>query len=688
MTRDLIAAALYLVPTLLFTEIAREQWDFRLGQKPRSRALRLIPLVSTVLALHYGLLVARSLMPDRIHDPVAMIRTPWHVLFEDPWLVALALIRHLLYLLPLPERRPSHAWLTTNYGIAIGTAAVSGFLRLRPGSTGDQQELAHHFFELGFTLLAALCLHEFVRGARPGRWRPEYAGELRRPDVVLVQGLIAAGMLATPIVWVAGGGDFSLVAFEVFIGLAIGAPMASRVLGHIVPALIVTSKLLVSTIAIFVGYTYALGYVDPRYHALLGFGAVVATFALFGLGHGWLLGATRRLVLRRREREMQELQRFLQTLSPELGVVECARRVLTELVRVRGLSGAAIVFTEGEPLVAGDFDIDTILRVWPRGQAALALPRGAYGSSHQRDLPLPLREAIFEASVGLGLAAIDSPRRRWGHLFLRTGFLGGIYREDDVEAFVGLVDQLALLLDGADLLARTVAVERSLAHSEKLAAIGELAARFAHEIRNPITAARSLAQQLQSDPASPLNAEHAGIIIEELERVERQVRDLLRFARREDLDLAPLDMGALVRATARDLERRLSETGIALSLEAPAGIVARGDREKLRQVLVNLVENAIDALSGRPAGKHLGLTVAVVDHTAVLRVADDGPGIPPEAQAHIFEPFVSLKPSGTGLGLAIAKRTVDAHAGTLAVASRPGATTFEIRLPLATEAAA
>src|SRR5262245_35031571 len=207
--RDLIAAALYLVPTLFFTEIAREQWDFRLGQKPRSRALRLIPFVSTVMAIHYALLAARALMPDRSHDPVAMIRTPWHVLFEDPWLIALALLRHLLYLLPLPERRPGRAWLVVNYGIAAATAVVSGFLRLHPGSTGNQQELAHHLFELGFSVLAVLCLHQFVRGARPGRWRPEYAGELRRPDVVLVQGLIVAGMIVSPIVWLAGGDDFS-----------------------------------------------------------------------------------------------------------------------------------------------------------------------------------------------------------------------------------------------------------------------------------------------------------------------------------------------------------------------------------------------------------------------------------------------------------------------------------------------
>ena len=113
------------------------------------------------------------------------------------------------------------------------------------------------------------------------------------------------------------------------------------------------------------------------------------------------------------------------------------------------------------------------------------------------------------------------------------------------------------MLDGAGLLARAVAVERSRAHAEKLAAIGELAARVAHEIRNPVTAARSLAQQLAREPASPLNAEHAGLILSELERVERQVAALLRFARREEFQFAPVDLGELARATVERSRTRL-----------------------------------------------------------------------------------------------------------------------------------
>src|SRR5207245_2431247 len=140
-------------------------------------------------------------------------------------------------------------------------------------------------------------------------------------------------------------------------------------------------------------------------------------------------------------------------------------------------------------------------------------------------------------------------------LFLNTGMLGGFFHEDDVEGFQAFVAQLALLLDGADLLARTIAVERSLAHAEKLAAIGELAARIAHEIRNPVTAARSLAQQLAREPGQPWVAEHR-LILEELDRVERQMGDLLRFARREELRFEPVDLGDLARGTLDALRPR------------------------------------------------------------------------------------------------------------------------------------
>jgi len=686
--RDLIAAGLLLLPALVFIEIARQQWVFRRSRRPRSRAFLLLPIVSTALATHYVILAVRGLIPGATpRDPIAMVRTPWHIVSEDPWLLTIALLRHLLYLLPLPEKRPSVLWLAGNYGLALGASVVSGFLRLHPATTPALQELAHRVFEASFSILAVLCVIQFVRTARPGRWRPEYAGEMRRPDVVLVQTFGAAAILATPIVWLAGGNEFAVIAFEVLLGFGIAAPMLSRMLGYVVPGLVVTGGLFVLAAIIFAGYGWALGRTDAAFHPLLGLGAIGLTLVAFTAGQGGLRRLATRVLLRRRDREMQELQEVLHTLSPDLGVAECARRFLAELVRIRGLPGAALVFNDGSALVHGEFDVEALVRVWPRGAAAQALPRGAYGSSEQRDLPQPLRDAILEANVGLGVAAVDSRRRRWGHLFLRTGYLGGMLREDDADVFAALLDQLALLLDAADLLAHAVAVERSLAHAEKLATIGELAARFAHDIRNPVTAARSLAQQLARDPAAPENAEHAGIILGELERVERQVRDLLRFARREEYRLAPVDLGQLAQATLARLAHRFDAAGVGTAVTAAPGIVVRGDREKLDFALVNLIENAIDAMAERP-DRRVTLIVERDDGTARMRLTDTGAGAPADVLAHLFEPFFSGKANGTGLGLAIVKRTVDGHGGRIDVTQRPGeGLTFTIELPLAAEPA-
>jgi len=500
-----------------------------------------------------------------------------------------------------------------------------------------------------------------------------------------VQAFGTAAVLSVPVVWLLGGQEFAILAFEVLLGFAIAAPMATRMVGYVVPGLVVTAGLLAAGAVILAGYTVAIARVDAAFRPVLGACTVALTLTTFTVGQTWLRRVATRVLLGRREREVQELQQFLHTLSPEIGVAECCRRILEELRRSHRLPGAALVFADGGSIVSGKLDVASLERVWPRGHGAAALPAGVYGTSEQRDLPQALRDAILEADVGLGVAAIDSPRRRWGHLFIRTGYLGGMLREDDADAYASALAQMGLLLDAADLLARTVAVERSLAHAEKLATIGELAARFAHDIRNPVTAARSLAQQLAKNPAAPQNAENATIILGELERVERQVRDLLRFARREEYRLAPVDLGSLVRATLGRLVPRLETEHIDADCTTPPDVVVQGDREKLDHALVNLIENAIDAVAERPE-RRIRVAVERQNGRARMRVTDTGAGAPPDVLAHLFVPFYSGKPNGTGLGLAIVKRTVDGHGGRIDVAQEPGeGLTFTIELPLAGE---
>src|SRR5213078_2677939 len=477
--------------------------------------------------------------------------------------------------------------------------------------------------------------------------------------------LVAGGLLVSAVAFLAlaaaGHTPLGLVLLDVGVALAIAAPWALRVLGVVIPDVLVTATLLAAAGGVIVAHTALAARLDPHDLPLLHFATALALALVFMPGQAWLRAAINRLVLRRSRQQQAALQAFLHTLSPELGTLECCRRALAELVRVRQVPGAAIILRDGEAIAHGEFDLAPLVQVWPRGAAADALPARSFGSIELRALPLALREALVRARVTLGAAPILSPRRRWGHLFMNTGMLGGVFREDDFEEFQAFVAQLALLLDGADLLARALVVERSLAHAEKLAALGELAARIAHEIRNPVTAARSLAQQLSREPGLPWVAEHR-LILEELERVE---------------------LGELARTTLDALRPRLDAAGIAAALEVSPGVVARADRDKLRQVLVNLLENARDALATSPSPRRVAVAVRNGEGVATLSVTDNGPGVPADTLSRLFEPFFSTKQTGTGLGLAIARHAVEAHGGAIVAAPAEGAgLTFRVTLPL------
>jgi signal transduction histidine kinase len=213
----------------------------------------------------------------------------------------------------------------------------------------------------------------------------------------------------------------------------------------------------------------------------------------------------------------------------------------------------------------------------------------------------------------------------------------------------------------------------------------DLSAQVAHEIRNPITAAKSLVQQMGEDPTSAENVGYAKVALEELDRVERSVAHLLRFAREEDLRLAPVALATVIDSALESFRDRIAAERVKL-VHDDAGheSLVRADAEKLRRVLINLIGNALDALAEQPADPTLEVLAGenLAGTECWVRVRDNGPGIAPDALAQIWSPFFSAKPSGTGLGLAIAKKLVEAHGGTIEIASQPGAgAEFTIALP-------
>jgi signal transduction histidine kinase len=213
----------------------------------------------------------------------------------------------------------------------------------------------------------------------------------------------------------------------------------------------------------------------------------------------------------------------------------------------------------------------------------------------------------------------------------------------------------------------------------------ELSAAIAHEIRNPIAAAKSLLQQIAEDPSSRDTTEYLQVALAELERVERSVSHLLRYARDEDVKREPTALVDAVEAALTRLGERIERSGVALERDFGTWGELIGDREKLERIVVNLVDNALDALAegaSGPARIALSVGESLSGAEVWLRVEDNGPGIEPAELARILKPFVSTKPHGTGLGLAITDKLVKAHGGTLEVESTPGVgTCFSISLP-------
>lgn len=150
----------------------------------------------------------------------------------------------------------------------------------------------------------------------------------------------------------------------------------------------------------------------------------------------------------------------------------------------------------------------------------------------------------------------------------------------------------------------------------------------------------------------------------------------------------PVGLEEFVRSTLAGLAPRLDEACVSVGMDVVGTVVARADREKLRQVLVNLVQNAIDAMADQPAPRQLGVAITLANGTARLRVSDTGGGIPAGLLPHVFEPFRSGKAQGTGLGLAIVKQIIDAHRGHIAVTSQlERGTVVTVELPVIERAA-
>ena len=223
---------------------------------------------------------------------------------------------------------------------------------------------------------------------------------------------------------------------------------------------------------------------------------------------------------------------------------------------------------------------------------------------------------------------------------------------------------------------------------EKLASLGTLAAGVAHEIRNPLTAIKFRLFSLRKAlPPEFADHEDTTVISAEVNRLEKIVKDFLQFARPSDPEPVRLPAQRLLEEVHDLLAGQLANTGVALQLESSGPIWIHADSQQIKQVLINLVQNAAESIgrNGTITLRAQAGTEALAGHrgpVAILAVADTGPGIPPEVEKRLFDPFFTTKEGGTGLGLAIAARILTKHGGLLRYQTRLNhGTVFEIVLP-------
>jgi two-component system, NtrC family, sensor histidine kinase HydH len=577
-------------------------------------------------------------------------------------------------------------------------------------------------FALGtvYTYVIGLLAAALITLARQGQRNPSRAVRDR------VRFLVVVGGAAT---------TFSLADFLSYLGVQlppIGAVLAivflfvlaeSVTRAHLADIYELAGRLLVSTAlafclaAIFYLFVMVIGGFETMY-----LNAVLAAIVFLVLFEPLQTEAERRIhqfFFRERydlETSVAELRKLL---AHVLEIDEMVATLMTGLDRSRRITTAAIYLRDQD----GDgFDLlGSIGTAVPKRVESLTARPLLDRLDTQSSLSLEevAREtnrsdvAVRAAAAGLGtlqgavvLTIRGDQEGTVGILFVADDRVRDAFAPEEIALLETIATQIGVVVTNSRIYSR-------MKERDRLAALGSMAAGLAHEVKNPLGAIKGAAQLLEevgaATPDDPTAREFVGIILEEVNRLDRVVGSFLDYARPHAGNPIPVDMNAAVRRTVQILSSQMTDGAIdvhlALSEPMPR---TRIDPEKLRQVLMNLIKNAIQAMDG-----HGKITVStavrrsprarmpsydgapppsrrsLVEDTELVEVGvrDTGPGISPKVLRNLFIPFFTTKTQGTGLGLAISQSIVRNAGGMIEVQSQPGAgTTFTIVLPSAGDA--
>jgi two-component system NtrC family sensor kinase len=228
------------------------------------------------------------------------------------------------------------------------------------------------------------------------------------------------------------------------------------------------------------------------------------------------------------------------------------------------------------------------------------------------------------------------------------------------------------------------AAQEQLLRSEKLAALGEMSAKVAHEVNNPLGIIKNylllLKRKVENDPEPK---ELVGVVTEEIDRIAGIVKQLLEFHRPQPIPREEIEINDLLGSLLSFMRRQLKTSGIEMTRDfSEDHLIVDGSPELLKQVFMNIIINARQAMSD---GGHLTITTTLVDDEIAVRFCDTGPGIPSEHITRIFEPFFTTKDpgEGTGLGLSVCYGIITKHDGSIRYRNLEQGGCFEIRLPRA-----